>query len=107
MNLVSATYVPEMWIQRDWSPNFDAVKCPVFILAGSLDEQFLACAMEAEQKVSNAKVAFIRRVGHQIPLEAPVESAQLFIDFLKQSFVIDKTLSGKTLLTAPKIIVKV
>ena len=57
-------------------PNLIQIKCPVLYLYGEKDRAYVEIADSVRLKSPAAKVEKIGRVGHILPLEAPVEVAQ-------------------------------
>lgn len=84
-SMEEATRVADLWNNRTGPPPYQDLQCPVLLLCGADDlqfidnTQFLLANLPEECK---AQVGIIPEVGHQIPIEAPDQMAHHIIEWM-------------------------
>ena len=84
-SMEEATRVADLWNNRTGPPPYQELQCPVLLLCGADDlqfidnTQFLLANLPEECK---AQVGIIPEVGHQIPIEAPDQMAHHIIEWM-------------------------
>lgn len=63
-----------------------ALRIPVLLLAGELDEKFVAINQRMAQLLPQATLHIVARAGHTIHLEQPAQFARYVLDFCKHIF---------------------
>lgn len=78
--LVSAMRTLSLGAMPDYRPFLPAIRCPIELIAGSLDTKFSALARQMAGLLPAATVHIVDGVGHNVPLEAPFRLARLLND---------------------------
>ncbi|MCH2172838.1 2-succinyl-6-hydroxy-2,4-cyclohexadiene-1-carboxylate synthase [Myxococcota bacterium] len=81
------------------APLHDALECidtPLLLLAGSLDEKFLAIASDLAPKLPRGHTACIEGAGHAVHLERPAEVSSLARKFFAEADRAPTTPRGRT-----------
>jgi 2-succinyl-6-hydroxy-2,4-cyclohexadiene-1-carboxylate synthase len=69
--LARAMRVLSLGTMPDHRAGLSAVRVPVVLMAGALDEKFAALAVELGSMLPSARVEIVPDAGHNVPLEAP------------------------------------
>jgi pimeloyl-ACP methyl ester carboxylesterase len=69
--LARALRVLSLGAMPDHRPALSALRMPVVLMAGELDEKFCAVASELACSIPRAHVERVPGAGHNVPLEAP------------------------------------
>lgn len=71
-------------MQLDFETALSQVQCPVLVICGEKDAANKKAVKELEQKLSKAKLIWIKDARHEVNLTHPQELAQEISDFLQQ-----------------------
>ena len=71
-------------VQHWLGPHLEKITAPVLLIAGSLDEQYVAIARSLQPRFAHAHVEIVEGAGHNVHLEKPGEYLEIVGDFLAQ-----------------------
>ena len=75
--LAAAMRALSLGAMPDYRSFLPMISCPVELIAGGLDAKFVALARQMEEELPQATVQIVDGVGHNLPLEAPAQLADL------------------------------
>ena len=78
--LAAAMRALSLGVMPDYRSSLPWICCPVELIAGGLDTKFVALARQMAGRLPRATLRVVDDVGHNVPLEAPVELARLLND---------------------------
>lgn len=63
----------------------ESIKCPVLVVRGSESDTFLlGAAKKLERKLKDIEIVSLENCGHFVPMEKPMETAEVIIDFMRR-----------------------
>lgn len=71
-------------MELDYSSELNKILCPVLVICGEKDSANKKTAKELASRLAHAELCMVRKAGHEVNVDAPMQLAKALDDFIRK-----------------------